>query len=101
MNTYWTTFRIHDDASYRTRYDSLVKAIGEAADQTTWWSEPTSFFMFKSRFTIDDIAQHLKKAIAPDRDVVLLAMNEVKSARLIGTTNDRDIFRLDASLVAV
>ncbi len=92
MATYWIAFRITDDATYSYRYDALMEAIRTNA--TKWWTDPTSFIVFSSERSIDDIAAVVEEAIDPSSDVALIGKSEFKTARLVGTTNDHDIFEL-------
>jgi hypothetical protein len=90
--TYWVTFRIHDDATYETRRDKLYAAINDVS--TTWWLEPTSFIAFASSLTADAIAGKIKAAFNPATDLALLGMPGFKTARLIGKSDDNDIYDL-------
>ena len=94
MKSYWMSFRIKNDAGYADAYDSLVKAVGEVADQTNWWSETTSFYIFQSENSTDQIANHLKQSIRPDRDLIVLGLPNYKGGRVIGKCDDQDIFDL-------
>lgn len=92
MQTFWITFRLRDDASYTQRYDNLIETIRSSADR--WWVEPSSFLVFSSSETIDTIAARVKKVIDIAEDLVVIGMPEYKSGRLIGRSEDPDIFSL-------
>ena len=94
MKSYWLSFRIKDDAGYADSYDSLIEAIGKVADQTSWWLETTSFYIFKSDYSTDQIANHIKRSIRADRDLVILGMPNFRGGRVIGKYDDPDIFDL-------
>jgi hypothetical protein len=98
-NTYWLTFRIHDDASYEQRRDRLYEAIRTIASK--WWVEPTSFIAFASTQSADAIAARIKSAFNPKTDLALLGMSDYKAARLIGNSEDSDIFDLTPFLKRV
>jgi len=82
MRTFWLSFCIADDVTYSDRYDALEAAVSGLAVQ--WWKETTSFILFSSERTIDEIASFVEAAVDPDQDVVLIGMTEVRSARIIG-----------------
>lgn len=92
MAVYWTTFRIHNDASYRTRYDALVEAIRVISKK--WWVDPTSFLLFESDKSIDGVAAAVKEAINSATDMALIGMPDFKDARAVGHTHDQDLFAL-------
>jgi hypothetical protein len=92
MASYWTTFRIHNDASYRTRYDNLVEAVRSISSK--WWVDPTSFLLFESSKDINGVAAAVKAAINTGTDMALIGMPDFKDARLVGQTGDQDLFAL-------
>lgn len=59
-----------------------------------WWTDPTSFVLFESDLSIDGLAPHLKAAIDLDRDIAIVGMPHVKSARVTGNVYDHDLFEL-------
>ncbi|WP_445215571.1 hypothetical protein ACKWRH_24240 [Bradyrhizobium sp. Pa8] len=91
-NTYWLTFRIHDDATYEHRRDKLYEAIDNLSSK--WWLEPTSFIAFSSEQSADTIAARIKASFNPATDMALLGMTEYKTARLIGKSDDQDVYKL-------
>lgn len=92
MNTYWLSFRLNDDAAYGRRYDELIDTVRQRASK--WWLESSSFIVFASGDGIDSLAASLKTAIDASKDLIVLGMPEFKSARLIGASNDPDIYDL-------
>lgn len=90
---YWVTFRLKDNRTRDDRYDALMAAMRDCAG-SKWWVEPTSFAVFQSDLGIDDLAAHLGAAIDEGVDVLLIGMPEVKSARVIGLVEDRDLFKI-------
>lgn len=92
MSTYWVSFRIKAGSGYQQRYDNAVEAIRLKA--TKWWLEPTSFIVFNSEYSIDQIAAAVKAEINTSTDLVIIGMTEFKSARLIGHNEDPDIYDL-------
>lgn len=93
MATYWMTFRIADDAGYTKRYEQLVEAIRQITN-SSWWVEPTSFLLFASDKDIDGVAAIAKASFNPRTDMALIGMPDFKSARLVGSSTDQDIFAL-------
>jgi hypothetical protein len=96
MATYWLTFRLHEEKVSGSSYEQRYKALNDAIDKLSsmWWIEPTSFILFESTQGIDAIAAACKKAIAPTHDVVLLRDLDTKSAVLVGTALDSDVYKL-------
>lgn len=92
METFWISFRIADTNTYNDRYEALIETIRSVASK--WWLEPSSFIVFSSSQKIDNIAASLKEAIDPEIDLAILGMPDYKSVRLVGLTEDPDIFKL-------
>lgn len=92
MSTYWLTFRIHDSGNSQERRDDLYKALDNLS--SAWWIEPTSFVVFESDSSADAIASKVKGAFDPSIDLALLGMTDFKTARLIGASEDTDIFQM-------
>ncbi len=90
--TYWLTFRIHDDATYEARRDKLYAAIDGVS--SSWWIESTSFIAFASSQSADTIAGKIKASFNPATDLALLGMIGFKTSRLIGKSEDSDIYEL-------
>ena len=92
MAVYWLTFKLKEDGGYAMRYHALEEAVRSNASR--WWTESTSFLLFESAASIDDIAISVSSAINTDVDLALLGMPYVKSARAIGAIADEDLFKL-------
>lgn len=92
MAVFWLTFRIKKDAGYEQRYEALKTAVNAVKEGTRWWAEPTSFILFKSQFTIDQVAARIKGALNTASDMALIGMPEVKDARVVGKLEDEDLF---------
>jgi hypothetical protein len=91
MAVYWISFRLHDDQSYQKRYDALYAAVQGISSK--WWLDSTSFIVAESSASIDTLAGTIETVVG-SKDLVLIGMPEYKSARLIGETDDSDIFQL-------
>lgn len=95
MATYWVTFRIADKTvngeSYETRYNALTTTISAHCSQ--WWVESTSFLLFESKHTLDQLAAALKDVVATD-DLFLIRAAEGANARIHGDIKDPDVFKL-------
>lgn len=87
--TFWVTFRLEKNTTYDTRLAALYEAIRTRAVEV-WWKDPTSFIMFFSMKTIDELADAVKAVIDTGKDVVLIGMTEFQSFRLIGTSPEED-----------
>ena len=96
MTVYWLSFRLGNETtskgSYADRYDALKLALGMASGEG--WEEVTSFVVFESALSIDDVGQVAKGAIDPNVDLFLLREMERQSARICGNNGDPDISKL-------
>lgn len=92
MATYWLSFRLQDDPTYSERYKNLTEAVRKLS--TKWWVEASSFIVFASPSSIDEIAASVADTIYLDTDLVIIGMPDFKSARLVGHHEDDDIFEL-------
>lgn len=93
-DTYWLSFRIHEDAGYSDAYEALIASVKKHVTNGKWWFETTSFYVFGSTSTIDAIAASVKAGIRPDRDLVVIGKPDYKTGRVIGKCEDQDIFSL-------
>lgn len=87
MPNFIVTFRIHDDATYSDRYQSLVEEIykvsggpGKTSDETT------SFFAFSATgWTAQSLCDHLylhtKLTVPKDKLLVVDVLNRKKAQR--------------------
>ena len=82
MDTYWLTFRIHDDAGYEKRRDALYDAISALTDK--WWVESTSFVVFRSASNSGAICGKIKAAINVRTDLAVLGKTDFKSMSVMG-----------------
>ena len=92
METYWLSFRLKDDQTYDRRYEALSQAIRFRTDK--WWIEPSAFFLFRSASTIDQLAQAVRDAIDPSKDLAIIGMSNIKACRIVGDNQDTDVFEL-------
>lgn len=90
--TFWVTFRIKKVGNYDARYEALKAAISSVLEDRRWWVEPTSFIVFRSRKTIDQVAAAVKSALDTSADMALIGMTEVIDARVIGHLEDPELF---------
>lgn len=90
---YWVSFRIEDNGNYDERYWAVQVAVDTAA-KSRKWEDTTSFAIFDSDMTTDEIAQLFQKVINTRRDLVVLGNFNTKVCRVIGKCNDDDIFSL-------
>ena len=92
MAVYWLSFRLETNSTYSERYDDLTKTID--INSSKWWYGTSSFFVFESVASIDEMVVVVKNAVDERVDLVLMGMPEFKSARIIGVNDDQDIFAL-------
>ncbi|HUQ36846.1 MAG TPA: hypothetical protein VM144_10775 [Aestuariivirga sp.] len=92
MAVYWITFRLEDNPTYSKRYKAFTDEVNRLSSK--WWVEPSSFFVFESSYTIDQIATALKTTISTSVDLVVIGMPDIKAARILGDFKDQDIFEL-------
>jgi hypothetical protein len=85
-------FRIHESGNSQERRDDLYAALNDLSSML--WVEPTSFVAFESDSSADSIAAKVKAAIDSSIDLALLGMTDFRTAKLIGASEDTDIFQL-------
>jgi hypothetical protein len=88
MSVYWLTFRLEDDK----RYGLLLDVVDRVSE--SWWTEPSSFFLFDSGGDIDSIARRVSSVVDTAKDTVLIGMIDSRTARVIGTVTDKTLFHL-------
>ncbi|HCK83508.1 MAG TPA: hypothetical protein DHW63_03015 [Hyphomonadaceae bacterium] len=70
MTDFWTTFRLHSDATYNERYRKLMDAFNTVSAE--FWNGSTSFLAFSANVEIDRLAEFLKAAINPATDMIVV-----------------------------
>jgi hypothetical protein len=95
MSLFAITFRIHYDTTYDERYDSVVKAIKELTT-STYWAEPTSFFLIESDGVSADVANAIdsNSQLAPSKDLLVVINLSQKGYKGIGHITDSDLHKL-------
>lgn len=93
LRTYWVSFRIADNYDYDARYRGLIDDIKSLIDGK-YWDETSSFILFSSTSSIDTVVSSLKNSIDEDEDVILVGCTHFKTMRVIGNSQDDDIFSL-------
>lgn len=88
---YWLSFRIASDVKterpFHRRYDDLIKVISRHVSGE-YWEESSSFIVFESLSTIDQIARDAKIAVDPRYDLFLIRRLDVKQSRICGRGNE-------------
>jgi hypothetical protein len=74
MTDYWISYRIASDDGYSSRYRGLIAAIEQCATHGQWDAD-TSFVCIRSKHTIEEVGQHLKRELNATTDH--LAMREI------------------------
>ena len=91
------TFRLNSDSEYERRYVSLIGAI-EKATATTFWSEPTSFFLIESTSNSKELAEWINQnsLLDPSKDLLLVINLTSKGHTPLGHIIDNDLHTLMA-----
>lgn len=86
------TFRIHEDASYSERYESVVEAIKRCC-HGPYWDQTTSYFLFDNPASAEAIAEWIDQnsKFAPSKDVLLVTNLSTKSYKAIGSIQNRNV----------
>lgn len=89
MADYWVSFRVDytTEAAYNRRYNALAKAIEECATEGSW-SADTSFVCIRSKYGINAIGNHLKKALNTTTDHLVIRRIDHKDTRYINDPGD-------------
>ncbi len=92
MSIFGISFRIHEDATYAERYESLVEAIKMHANGK-YWDETTSFVLIENLRTANELGAGIQRmsSISTDRDLVLVINLSRDEYYTIGKVSDRDI----------
>ncbi|MBY0560703.1 hypothetical protein [Hyphomicrobium sp.] len=92
MSIHAITFRIHEDSSYQTRWNSVNEAIKKETS-STYWAEPTSFFLIESSKNSQQLASAIdaNSSFANDRDLLLVTNLSEKGYTAIGKVKDGDL----------
>lgn len=95
MAIFAITFRIHQDASYADRYQSVVDAI-KAETTSVYWDEPTSFLLIESEHNSEGLATAIDRAsqFASEKDLLLVVNLSRNGYKAIGKVRDSDLHTL-------
>jgi len=93
VKTYYVSFTIADDAGYSGRYEALMELL-RGYDNTIWWTETTSFVLFRSDKTAAQIAADIKAEINTSKDIVVIGATHYKTMLVLGANGDDDIYNL-------
>lgn len=96
MAIFAITFRIHEDADYSNRYESVVDAIKKVCHGECYWDEPTSFFLLENPHTSDAIAQWIdtNSRFADNKDLLLVTNLSQKGYKAIGNVRNDCLHKL-------
>lgn len=98
MSIFAVTYRIHDDASYNERWESVVAAIRHETT-STYWEEPTSFALIESGKSSEQVADSINanSKLAPGKDLlVVINLSVTQGHKAIGPIKDGDFQKLMA-----
>jgi hypothetical protein len=92
MSIFAISFRIHEDATYAERYESLVKSI-EAHSRGKYWDETTSFMLIEAATATNNLANGIVQmsSFAGGRDLMLVINLSQPEYFAIGKISDRDL----------
>lgn len=86
-NTYWIAYRIESDGDFARRYERLARVIEDAADGRVW-GEAASFSLFRSKASLEEIANRIGAVLRVDRDFAVVGMSFKQSAKILGSWKD-------------
>ncbi len=95
MNLFAISFRIHNDATYAERYSSVNDAI-LAQRHTTYWAEPTSFFLLDSTKNSAELATAINQTskFAESKDLLIVINLNQRGYKVLGHYTDGDVDKL-------
>lgn len=88
-DTYWLSFELKSNATYSHRYAALIDAVKKHVDGS-WWFETTSFYVFRSNSSADEISRSIISAIDPSVDRAVLGMTDYKTTRGVGQITEQN-----------
>lgn len=96
MALFAITFRIHEDATYQDRYDSLVEVLKAIGSGGKYWDEPTSFFLITSTRSAADLATLIRDMsnISEQKDLVFIMNVSAPQYSILGVFADKDVHEL-------
>src|SRR5689334_21548946 len=86
-NTFWIAYRIESDGEFARRFERLARVIEDSAEGRVW-GEPASFYLFRSKCTLDELTNRVGAVLRVDRDFAVVGMSFRQNARLIGSWRD-------------
>lgn len=98
MAIFAITFRIHEDSTYRDRYVSVVEAIQQQT-LSTYWDEPTSFYLIESRLNSAEVADAINanSSFAENKDLLLVInLSQTKGHKALGQVTSGELRKLMA-----
>jgi hypothetical protein len=97
MAIFAVTFRIHEDATYNDRYVSVINAI-QSLTISTYWDEPTSFFLVESTMSSADLANAIdvNSSIASKDLLLVINLSQTKGHKAIGSVKNANLGKLMA-----
>jgi hypothetical protein len=92
MQIFCATFRIHEDAGYKERYESTIAAIKRCC-HGQYWDQPTSYFLFENPSTAAKIAAWVRdnSQFATAKDVLLITNLSEKSWSVLGKVQNKAV----------
>ena len=95
MSIHAVIFRIHEDSTYRERYESVVQATRQQTS-STYWDEPTSFILIESTKNSKDVATAIDadSSFAHSKDLLLVINLSQKGYTALGNVTDNDLHAL-------
>jgi hypothetical protein len=96
MALFAVSFRIHDDASYEERYQSLVDALMLCAAPNKFWDRTTSFFLIENASNSAGLAEAIDQNSLFDesKDLLVVINLSQKGYKVLGKNTDPDIDEL-------
>jgi len=93
MHTYWMTYRLADDGQFVAR-NKQINIILNSVSEGIRWAEAHTFFIFKSKLGINEVAAQFRPALDERKDMLLIGMTEFKEARVLGVPEQTALYAL-------
>ena len=93
MSIFAISFRIHEDATYGERYESVEREIKALAVEGKHWSETTSFFLIEYPGSANALVTEIQKmsSLSTHTDLLLVINLSQSEFDVIGNVADRDL----------
>lgn len=97
MPVFAITFRIKDDSTYQSRYESVVESIRKSSNGSNYWLETTSFALLESaKESAASLASYIDSdsTFSETKDLLVVINLSKNGYKILGNYSDKDIDKI-------